>query len=93
MGENVSSRFYTLLILEIREKVSRNRINNKKCLEMGENVFFYFWTLLPAAIQTGRYKAMLSHLKKFPSELSPEGAKRGVRDLQIPHWSPPDDPF
>ena len=55
MGENVFSRFYTLLILEIREKVSRNRINNKKCLEMGENrrnnkkclemgedVFFYF---------------------------------------------------
>ena len=37
MGENVFSRFYTLLILEIREKVSRNRINNKKCLEMGEN--------------------------------------------------------
>ena len=35
-------RFYTLLILEIREKVSRNRINNKKCLEMGENVFSYF---------------------------------------------------
>ena len=54
-GKNVFSRFYTLLILEIREKVSRNRINNKKCLEMGENrrnnkkclemgegIFFYF---------------------------------------------------
>ena len=37
MGENIFSRFYTLLILEIREKVSRNRINNNKCLEIGEN--------------------------------------------------------
>ena len=34
---------------------------------------------------------MLLHLKKFPSELSAKGAKRGVRHLQIPDWSPPDD--
>ena len=31
--------------LEIRERVSRNRDNNKKCLEMGENVFSHFETL------------------------------------------------
>ena len=37
MGENVFSRFYTLLILKIRGKVSKNRLNNKKCLERGEN--------------------------------------------------------
>ena len=29
----------------------------------------------------------------FPSELSAAGAKRGVRRLQLPKWSPPDDPF
>ena len=31
-------------------------------------------------------------LSFFPSELSAEGAKRGVRCVQLPDWSPPDDP-
>ena len=30
--------------LEIREKVSRNRRNEKMCLEMGENIFSHFQT-------------------------------------------------
>ena len=30
---------------------------------------------------------------EVPSELSAEGAKRGARPLQLPDWSPPDDPF
>ena len=33
----IFSHFWALLSLEIREKVSRNRRNDKKCLEMGEN--------------------------------------------------------
>ena len=45
------SYFQTLLGLEIREKVSRNRRNNKKCLEMGENVFSRFQTLLVLEIR------------------------------------------
>ena len=32
----IFSHFWALLGLEIREKVSRNRRNDKKCLEMGE---------------------------------------------------------
>ena len=31
--------FWTLLGQEIKEKMSGNRRNDKKCLEMGENVF------------------------------------------------------
>ena len=32
----IFSHFWALLGLEIREKVSRNRRNDKRCLEMGE---------------------------------------------------------
>ena len=32
-------------------------------------------------------------LAQVPSELSAAGAKRGVRFLQLPEMSPPDDPF
>ena len=39
---SVFSHFYTLLGLEIREKVSINRRNDKKCLEMGVNIFSHF---------------------------------------------------
>ena len=38
----IFSHFWALLGLEIREKVSRNRRNEKKCLEMGENIFSHF---------------------------------------------------
>ena len=36
-GRKLFSYFYTLLVLEIREKVYRNRRTNKKYIEMGEN--------------------------------------------------------
>ena len=37
-GENVSSHPKTLLGLEIRDKVSGNRRNDKKCLDIREKV-------------------------------------------------------
>ena len=33
------------------------------------------------------------HLSVCVTELSAEGAKRGVRLSQLPNWSPPDNPF
>ena len=50
---------------------------NKKCLETGEN---------EKCIGTGK-------IQLFPSEPSAEGAKRGERCLQLPDWSPPDNPL
>ena len=51
MGENIFSRFQTLLVLEIREQMLRNRRNDSKCLETGENVFSHFQTLLGLEIK------------------------------------------
>ena len=38
--------FLDTFVSKIRENVSRNGRNDKKCLKMGENVFSHFWTLL-----------------------------------------------
>ena len=68
--------------LEIREKVSRNRKNDKKCLETAEKVSrngknhkIHFWPRQVRRVDARR----CYRVKDYPSELSAEGAKRGVR--------------
>ena len=43
--------FLDTFVSKIRENVSRNRRNDKKCLEIGENVFSNFWTLFGLEIR------------------------------------------
>ena len=55
-GPRVSHVFPSFPFLDtfgskIRENVSRNRRNDKKCLEIGENIFSHFWTLLGLEIR------------------------------------------
>ena len=43
--------FLGTFVSKIREKISRNRRYDKKCLEIGENIFSHFWTLLGLEIR------------------------------------------
>ena len=53
------------------------------CLYMSIFVFVYVFITNLSALT----------LAQVPSELSAAGAKRGVRFIQLPDMSPPDDPF
>ena len=47
----------------------------------------------PSATGQDRTGHVFLLLVQVPSELSAEGAKQGVRFLQLPNWTPPDNPF
>ena len=47
-------QFLGTFVSKIREQISRKRRYDKKCLEIGENVFFHFWTLLGLEIREKR---------------------------------------
>ena len=59
----------------LREKVSRNRINGQKCIEMGKTDNIHFLPHLDTFV-CGKSDASKT---KIQSKLSAEGAERGVR--------------
>ena len=64
MRENNFSHFKTPLGLEIKERVSRNRRNYKKCLEMREILFLPFQDTFQKCLKAGEI-AFLPFLDTF----------------------------
>ena len=70
--------FLDTFVSKIRENVSRNRRNDKKCLEIGENVFSHFWTLLGLEIREN-----VSRNRKNLKSVTYAGPEQPFRCLEV----------